>query len=64
MSYFTNIAVKNVNKGFVYITDLTWPLNVAAPVIYDINLDYSPIMQDIVIPGTSDFKIFLGMNGP
>ena len=24
MSYFTNIAVQNVNKGFVYITDLTW----------------------------------------
>jgi hypothetical protein len=22
MSYFTNIAVQNVNKGFVYITDL------------------------------------------
>ena len=27
MSYFTNIAVQNVNKGFVYITDLTWSLN-------------------------------------
>jgi hypothetical protein len=26
MSYFTNIAVQNVNKGFVYITDLTWSL--------------------------------------
>jgi hypothetical protein len=25
MSYFTNIAVQNVNKGFVY-TDLTWSL--------------------------------------
>jgi hypothetical protein len=24
MSYFTNIAVQNVNKGFVYIMDLTW----------------------------------------
>jgi hypothetical protein len=28
MSYFTNIAVQNVNKGFVYITDLTWSLNI------------------------------------
>ena len=27
MSYFTNIAVQNVNKGFVYITDLTWSLS-------------------------------------
>jgi hypothetical protein len=24
----TNIAVQNVNKGFVYITDLTWTLKV------------------------------------
>ena len=30
MSYFTNIAVQNVNKGFVYITDLTWSLNMLA----------------------------------
>jgi hypothetical protein len=28
LSYFTNIAVQNVKKLFVYITDLTWPLNV------------------------------------
>jgi hypothetical protein len=26
MSSFTNIAVENVNEGFVYITDLTWSL--------------------------------------
>jgi hypothetical protein len=26
MFYFTSIAVQNVNKGFVYITDLTWSL--------------------------------------
>jgi hypothetical protein len=24
MAYFTNIAVQNVNKEVVYITDLTW----------------------------------------
>jgi hypothetical protein len=28
ISYFTNIPVRNVNKAFVYITDLTAPLNI------------------------------------
>jgi hypothetical protein len=27
MSYFTKIAVQNVNKGIVYTTDLTWYLS-------------------------------------
>ena len=29
VSYFTNFAVQNVNKAFVYITDLTSTLNFA-----------------------------------
>ena len=35
MSYFTNIAVQNVKKGFVYITDLTWSLKFFASFVFD-----------------------------
>jgi hypothetical protein len=30
MSYFTNIAVENINKAFVYITDFTASLNISS----------------------------------
>ena len=32
-NYFRNIAVQNVNKGFVYITDLTWSLSFGIAVL-------------------------------
>jgi hypothetical protein len=45
MPYFTNIAVQNVNKGFVNIMDLTWSLNIDICVchiyfLFDILMSY------------------------
>ncbi len=36
VSYFTNFAVQNVSKAFVYITDLTSTLNVLKLITTDV----------------------------
>ena len=59
MSYFTNIVVQNVNKGFVYITDLTWSLSnklEKALENYSIELLLS-LLEVLILLHTAIFKV-------